>query len=83
MATNYPSISILVTSLKASASNYSYSDWESNAPVTPHNVETKPETADEEEERASCLHRGTQKVDSAPQKQRALPRLSLQRQRRL
>ncbi|KAL7474379.1 hypothetical protein ACHAW6_000354, partial [Cyclotella cf. meneghiniana] len=52
MATNHPSISILVTSLKASASNYSYSDWESDAPITPHNVETKPETAYEEEEKA-------------------------------
>ena len=52
MATNHPSISISVTSLKASVSNYTYSDWESDAPGTPHDVETEPETDDEEEEKA-------------------------------
>ncbi|KAL7478173.1 hypothetical protein ACHAW6_003951 [Cyclotella cf. meneghiniana] len=45
-------ISISVTSLKASVSNYTYSDWESDAPGTPHDVETEPETDDEEEEKA-------------------------------
>jgi len=67
--TTVSSRTVVATSTIATTANYTFSDWESDAPATPYNQvgnETEQETDDEEEERARREFIEALKKSSAP-----------------